>query len=202
MLQRIALLSYMQVLLIALVLGAFWYYSVFDSGNALDAQIIALEQSFQKEQSDKKTTDDNLAKEKEMRDMVGLLGKQYQEVSQRLPSDLTSTELKRQLDQFAKAARVNIKSFEPTDEKMIQIVTEIPALLIVEGSYFQLAQFVDLISKSEKVMSVRNLSMEPVNPPVPGRLSMRTQVIGYEMFIEEKPATDKPGTASAPAGGQ
>lgn len=177
--------SLQQIAVFGVVIGLMYYFMFFDDGSAIKAQIATMDTQIQQETAKKKDTDTNLQEQERMKKAVGLLSQQYVEISRRIPANLPSIELNRNLDLLAREARVSVKSRRPMSVISSDIVDEIPVQVSLEGTYAQIAQFVYMVSASERVATVKSYNMTPVAPKS-SRLKFDATVVGYQLASERK----------------
>lgn len=172
--------SLQQVLVFGMVAGLAFYFLAFDDGAAYVAEIASAKNDIQKEEEHRKDTEATLKEVERMKESVGTLSKQYQEISRRLPTNLTSIELNRNIDAFARNSGVSIKARKPLSVISREIVDEIPVQVTLEGGYGDLGQFIYLVSAAERATSVRTFSLAPLDPRST-RLRLEGTVIGYQL---------------------
>lgn len=192
-----ALVNYtlQQVLIFGIVAGLAYYFLLFDDGGTIQSSIQGIQAQIQQEEVRKKDTEATLKEAQRMKDAVVQLSRQYQEISRRIPSNLTSIELNRNIDAFARNSGVSIKSRKPLAIVSKEIVDEVPVQITLEGGYSDLAQFLYLVSSAERVTSIKTFLMRPVERQA-SRVRFEGTVIGYQLADETKQnknAPKKPG---------
>ena len=108
--ERLAYYSMIQIIGFGLIAAGIYYFIGYDDGATIHAQIVSISNQIQQEETKKKDTEATLKEEASMKDSVGQLSQQYQDISRRLPSALNSIDINRSIDTFAKSAGVNVKS--------------------------------------------------------------------------------------------
>ncbi len=172
-----------QILGIGLILGALYYYFLYDDGSSIKASIASINVQIVEEEKKKKETEVILKEEASMRQSVGQLSAQYQEIAKHLPSTLFSIDINRSIDAFAKNAGVSVKAKRPGIITKEEIVDEVPVDVALEGTYAELAQFVYYVSTAEKLTRVKNFSISQQDERKPGvnKLKFEGQVSGYKI---------------------
>lgn len=193
--QKLVNFSMAQVLVMGLVAGLGYYFFMYNDGSALKGEIANLEGQSAQEETKKKDTDNTLKEEARMKESIVLLSQQYAEISKQLPTSLTSIDINRNIDAFARNAGVSIKSRKPGTNIRKEIVDEVPVSVTLEGTYSELASFLFLVSSSEKAASMKAFTLSGMDSKAGGRLRLDGTVTGYQM-AEEKPA--KEGAKGAP----
>lgn len=195
--QRLVGFTMVQVAIAGLLLTAFYYFTSFDDGSSLRSEVERLDTETAQEEAKKKDTDATLKEEARMKDMIGQLSQQYVEVSRRLPTSLSSIELNRHIDSFARNSGASIKARKPLANTRDEIVEQVPVQVNLEGSYAELAQFVYQVSISEQVTGIQAFTLVPVEKS--SRLRFEGTVTGYQLTPEKK-ETAKTAGAAANAG--
>ncbi|MBX3035023.1 MAG: type 4a pilus biogenesis protein PilO [Bdellovibrionaceae bacterium] len=193
--QKLVNYSVAQVAAFGLILGLGYYFFLYDDGSALEAQIASLQGEITREEEKKKETDATLQEEARIKDAVGSLSQQYQEISRRLPNSLSSIELNRHIDSFARNSGASIKARQPMPNTAMEIVEEVPVKITLEGNYGELAEFVYQVALSERVTAMQAFTISNIERST--RLRLEGTVIGYQL-APEKPAAVDP---NAPPGG-
>ncbi|UYL08964.1 type 4a pilus biogenesis protein PilO [Bdellovibrio sp. SKB1291214] len=184
--------TYGKTLGVGLVFAAVFYFTLYDDGSQVEAQIAAVQQQVQEQEAKKKDTDATLRQVNEMREKLGRLSQQYQEISRRLPTVLFSIDINKAIDSFARGAGVSVKIKKPAENIKREVVEEVPVDVTLEGSYAQLAQFVSLVSSSERMARVKNIVINAEDNSDPTKnLKFEGQVVGYKL-APEKPKVENP----------
>jgi type IV pilus assembly protein PilO len=184
--ERLAYYSMIQVIGFGLIAAGAYYFIGYDDGAAIQAQIVSVSSQIEQEEVKKKDTEATLKEEASMKESVGELSQQFQEISRRLPSVLSSIDINRSIDTFAKSAGVNVKSKKPGSVAQKEIVDEVPVDVTLEGSYAELAQFIYYVSTAERLTRVRNFVISRGSDNDSGRssngkLRFEGQVVGYKL---------------------
>lgn len=187
--ETISTYSMGKAFIIGLAIAGFYFFTLYDDGSSVDAQMSSVNQQLKEQESKKKDTDATLKQVREMQDKVGRLSTQYQEISRRLPSALFSIDINKSIDAFGRNAGVNVKTKKPAENVRKEVVEEVPVDVSLEGSYSELAQFVYLVSSAERMSRVKNIIITEVSPGAK-KLKFDGQVVGYKL-APEKPKTEK-----------
>jgi type IV pilus assembly protein PilO len=200
LLMKLDKLGYDKILLIGLALMGFYYFTAFDGGGNIEAQLSSVNAQIQGEQTKKAETDRLLAEETQMRQEVGQLADKFKEVSLKLPAELNSIALISSIQKMAKAAGASIKNIRPESPKRQDILEELPITVTIEGKYSDLALFVYYISSMERIAKVSDFTIVRV-----GDNNNKLQLNGHVMSFRYNPATvqgtQAPGTAAPPNAG-
>lgn len=181
-LERLAALTSLQVLIGGVLLGAFYFYTSFDDGSGIDLQLNSVMEEVKKEEVKKKDVDATLAEKSRMEKSLMSLGEQYSIVTKLLPSNLSSIEVNRSIDQFATNSGVNIKNRKPGTPIPREVVEEVPVDVTLEGTYSELTHFMYMISSIERLTRVGSFALErTVETKDNGKLKFIGSVIGYRL---------------------
>lgn len=184
-----------QILIFGIVAGLAFYFLAFDDGSSYMNDIQTIQSDIKKEEERKKDTESTLREAQRMKDAVVELSNQYQQIARQIPSSLSSIELNRNIDAFARNSGASIKSRKPMNIVSKEIVDEVPVQISLEGTYADLAQFLYLVSSAERVTSVKTFTMKPLERES-SKLKLEGTVVGYQLADETKSknAAKKPGT--------
>lgn len=186
-----------QTVVFGIVAGLVYYFTIFDDGSAYVTEIQSIQTNIKREEEKKKETENTLKEAQRMKEAIGTLSQQYQQISRRIPSNLSSIELNRNIDAFARNSGTSIKSRKPMAIVPKEIVDEVPVQISLEGSYADLAQFVYLVSSSERIASVRTFTLKPIERQST-KLRLDGTVVGYQLADENRvdknnPRNKRPG---------
>ncbi|MFN8791037.1 MAG: type 4a pilus biogenesis protein PilO [Bdellovibrionales bacterium] len=180
LLTRIAFLTMKQVGIIALVMGFLFYKFMYDDGSDLDPMIAQAQTELSEEQNRKEQTEKTLKTRDKLQDILSKLTERYEELSRQIPTDINDFEINRQLNALIQAARVKPFSRKPMDPVNGPVIVELPYEMRLVGGYNELAQFVYLVSTTERVMVVKGLKME-AQQPYDGRLTFDVKLSAYKL---------------------
>lgn len=172
--------AFPQVLVFGIVAGMIYYFTAYNDGSVLKAEIADLDAQIAAEEAKKKDTEANLKEEARMKESISLLGQQYLEVTKRLPTSLSSIDINRHIDTFARNSGVSIKARRPAQNIRREIVEEVPVSIQIEGSYSEIAGFLFLVASSQRATSMKSFSLSPIETRG-GRLRLDGTVVGYQL---------------------
>lgn len=110
----------------------------------------------EKELIDKQAIANNLDQSK--RDMAVLERRLAQALTE-LPNESNIDELIRSLSEIGTKSGLTIKSIEPRGENKKPLYAEIPIGMAVDGSYHEIAVFLDSVSKLARIVNITNIRM-------------------------------------------
>ncbi len=183
---KLAAIPLQNILGAGLLAGALYYFSLYDDGSALQAQITMTQQQLDEARTQnaeyKKTLDEKQRMEARLKD----LGSKLIEVSKKLPVDLQTIEIAKVIDQVAIETGVRIRSKKPADNVKLDIVEEVPIDVTLEGSYAELGSFIFKISKLDRVTRVKSFKIDSSGDKSGKRLKFDGQIAGYRIIEERK----------------
>lgn len=184
--EKLASYTITQACIVGLILGAFYYFFMYNDGTALDAQVRTFQDQIRQEEVKKRDTENALKEEALIKESVGRLSQQFQEVSRRLPTTLYSIDISKSIDTFVQSSGVSLKSKKPGTTVRKDLVEEVPVSVIVEGGYNEIAQFIYQISSAERLTRVKNFVISPLEDKSSRRLRFEGQIVGYKLSGDKK----------------
>ena len=187
--RSISYFSITKSLIVGIVLTAGYYYWYFDDGTNLKQQIVAVEAQVRIEEAKKKETEATIKKEDEMQANLAALARDLQVVKAKLPSELLDTELTGIINRAAIRSRINITSLArkrgagATQAKVLgsESVEEVVFDINIESPFNHFVQFIDQLAKEEKIVKIRDFSIErnlaAVAEP---QIKFRGEIIGFK----------------------
>jgi len=186
LLSRIVALTMGKVLFFGLVLaGAYFFFYTYDTYINLSNKQTGLAGQIAQEKETQKDTDSTLKKELEVKDSVALLSQQYEKIARSLPSVLTQSDIMAFVDIFSKASKVRVTLKKPEGAIKKEIVEELPVVVSLKGTYFQIGQFIREVSIFEPVTRVSNYRIYRDTSPG-GNYIFDGKIVGYRS-IDIKP---------------
>ncbi len=142
---------------IALVVVVLWYVllyqDVINQQDKLKSQIVKANQ----ELTEKKMMVSEL---NNFQREVERVQQQFQAALKELPDRQEIPALLQKLSRLGRKAGLDIVSFEPQQEMIQEFYAEVPVKLALRGSYHDVANFYDEISKLPRIVSIKNIQFE------------------------------------------
>lgn len=152
LLHRLGLLAAIVILLS----GAYWYF--YWSPN--EETISRLERSLQSKQRTLAELE-NIAQDlPQFEEQFEKLSAEFEEASLKLPKEEEIPALINSIYSDVSAAGLDPQVFAPRSQRPMQIYAEIPIEMKVVGSYHQLANFFDRISRLPRIVNVQDLRLQ------------------------------------------
>lgn len=191
--EKLAAMTSARAMVFGLILGGAYYFTTYDSGEGIQAQLVSLNAEISKAEVKKKDTENTLKEEATMKDAVGKLSAQYAFISKKLPSDLKSAEMVRAIDSVANVSGVSVKFKKPGAVVQKEVVEELPVDVTLEGNYGQIVKFIYHTSSLERLTRVLNFSVSGSDIKTKN-LRFEGQVVSYKLAPEPLPgAAKEPG---------
>lgn len=143
------------LVIIAILSGVFWYFY----WDPKSQELKRLESNLQK-RTKLKNEYENIARElPKFEAEFDRLSKEFQEASKKLPVTKEIPALIDSIYSSINASGLQPISFVPKKEVQKDVYIEIPIALDVRGSYFELANFFDRVSKLPRIVNIRDLDL-------------------------------------------
>ena len=143
------------LVIVAILSGLFWYFY----WQPKSQELKRLESNLQK-RTKLKNEYENIARElPKFQAEFDRLSREFQEASKKLPVNKEIPALIDSIYSSINASGLRPISFDPKREVQKDVYIEIPIALDVRGSYFELANFFDRISKLPRIVNIRDLNL-------------------------------------------
>ncbi len=104
-----------------------------------------------------------------------------------LPEEKDVADILRRVQGLATQSSLNIQRFTPQEPKQEALYAALPFKLRAEGTFHNLGQFFDRISKFPRIINVGELTIKPRQPQEPN-LSIEAEFVATTFVLQEKPA--------------
>ena len=150
--------KYLIVLGIAIVsAGLFYYFIAIDK----QEQIVKLESELQNLQVELQKAETFAARYDEFKEELRLVDLKLKEALKKLPEGREIPNLLDQINESVLDAGLTISLFRPAGQNPQEFYSEVPVDIQVSGGYHNFAAFADVISKMERIVTLRNVNMSP-----------------------------------------
>ncbi|PIE36179.1 hypothetical protein CSA56_01090 [candidate division KSB3 bacterium] len=150
--------KYLIVLGIAIVAaGLFYYFIVIDK----QEQITRLESELQTLQVELQKAEAFAARYDEFKEELRAVDLKLKEALKKLPEGREIPNLLDQINESVIDAGLLISLFRPAGQNPQEFYSEVPVELQVSGGFHNFAAFADVISKMERIVTLRNVQMSP-----------------------------------------
>ena len=185
----IAFFSMLRILIAAIGLSAAYFFMYYDNGAAFESQITAINGQMTIEVAKKKDTEKTIKREDEMRANLAALARDLQVVKAKLPNEFKDTEMTAMVNKAAQNAGLNITSLNrkkstpaiSSSASGADSVEEIVFDLALNGKFNQFVQFLDILSKEEKIIKIRDFVIEKNSKgPEDFLIRFKGDIIGFK----------------------
>ena len=140
-------------------------------------EIERLEADLQKLQLELQKAEAYAARYDEFKEELRQVDLKLKEALKKLPEKKEIPDLLDQINETVLKAGLIISVFTPTGESPQEFYSEVPVQLQLSGGYHNLAKFADIISKMERIVTLRNISLSPASSD--GSLSVSCQAVTF-----------------------
>ncbi|MBP7776823.1 MAG: type 4a pilus biogenesis protein PilO [Acidobacteria bacterium] len=132
----------------------------------------------------------------EFRAQVGDLETRLESLKAILPEEKDVAELLRRLQTLASQSSLTIRHFRPRAIATKELHAEWPIEIEVEGSYHNVGQFLDRVSKLPRIINVGAMEMNTVPQQRPG-VTVRVTCTAMTFVLNDQTSTPQPGAPAA-----
>lgn len=197
LIKLISQFSMFRMLILAVVVGAAYYFMYYDDGGTLETQITELKNTVSQEEVKKKDTEATIKKEDEMQANLASIARDLQVVKAKIPNEFKDTDMTGMINKASVRAGVSVLSLArkkdaPTHRNIpgSESVEEIVFELTLNGSFNRMVQFVEILAREEKIIKLRDFTIERNSRnPTDSSVKFKGDVIGFKQAQEApKPA--------------
>jgi len=181
--------------LAAIICGAFWYFwysPALEEESRKTAQLEALQREI-------RALEVTANKLQEFQREVQLLEAQLETLKRILPPEKETPDLMRRVQSLASQSRLNIKTFTPAAEVMRDFYKEVPINVDVEGTYHDLGQFFDRVSRLARLVNMTNVKVKAQTNQTGSNTIAASGVATTYVYVD-KPPSPPPGAPGARPG--
>jgi len=181
--------------LAAIICGAFWYFwysPALEEESRKTAQLEALQREI-------RALEVTANKLQEFQREVQLLEAQLETLKRILPPEKETPDLMRRVQSLASQSRLNIKTFTPAAEVMRDFYKEVPINVDVEGTYHDLGQFFDRVSRLARLVNMTNVKVK-AQANQTGSNTIAASGVATTYVYVDKPPSPPPGAPGARPG--
>lgn len=126
-------------------------------------EIELLESQLQKLQLELQKAEAYAARYDEFKEELRQVDLQLKEALKKLPEQKEIPDLLDQINESVIKAGLVISSFRPGGESPQEFYSEVPVQIQVSGGYHNYSKFADVISKMERIVTLRNIRLSPMD---------------------------------------
>jgi len=182
--EKINQISYGRAMFIGLFLAGIYYFTGYNNGTVLDAQIKANEAKVVELQKNIKDEEAKIERINQYKKTMEALGESFNKFVSYIPEKLRNTDLMKTISTEAKVAGANIvRVSEQGVGTRSDFYEEVKASVDLSGTFQQLMLFMSFLTKVDQIitlskLSIRNPSSQQMNVESPV-LSISAELKGY-----------------------
>ncbi len=190
---KVSTLSVNRIAIFGFILTMLYFFTIYNNGDALVAEIQGLQAQITEETAKKVETERVLKKEEEMRADVASLAKTYEAVKSKIPIDFETSELRIIVEQVSAATDLKIAKLSNSDPQQVNspeatqnadeanLVQKVAINYVFQGSFAQLNNFMTQIGGMEKIIKISELKIKAENgTDGPNKnLTVEAVLVGY-----------------------
>lgn len=180
-LDSVARLSGTKILMVGVGLTALYYFAVFPDMAAIETSTAAIQQTLNEEKQKQNVTLKAQKRQEELRQELADLSSRFAETSNRLPTEVNSSILNKQINDIAKISGGALKEIAPRTPVMKDFIEQIPVEVGITGTYGEIVLFLYHLSTSERIAKIGTFEM--LGTGVPSRTKDRGTLINFRGSI-------------------
>lgn len=197
LIKLLAELSLPRIIVLSLLATIAYYFTYFNDGTQLKSEIEAANATVTQEQTRRVAIEKTMKKEEEMRGNLLQLERSLEVVKAKIPFEFKDTQMSAILNAASEASGINVlemstnppPAFVPpptqvTDASMIRpedLISEVRFNIVLSGSYESFLKFLDVLTKENKVIKVRNFTIEKNSSNIDDdTIKFKGEVVGFK----------------------
>ena len=152
---------------VALLLGAGYFFFMYEDSSALQDQLQAQEMELQRKLSEVRSIAANID---EFEAEIAQLELKLQEVLRQLPNEREIEVVLTDISNLGKTAGIEIKDFSRLPEVGHGFYAEVPIELEIEGEFHQIARFFDLLAGLPRIVNMGSINVRVAHDSLDGTL--------------------------------
>lgn len=207
LLKLVSKLSIGRLFVLAILATIGYYFSYFDDGTNLRTQIEGVNSSIGTETARRVGIEKIMKKEEEMRGNLLQLQRNLEVVKSKIPVEFLDTNMSDIINSLAKSSNINIVELNAnntnTNNSQLQmmqmalqqqsggkntntvkpedLISEVKFSMILNGNYGAFLKFLDGLSKEEKVIRIRNFTIQRNSEDIDdNKVKFKGEIIGYK----------------------
>jgi type IV pilus assembly protein PilO len=174
--------------------GVFYWYYEKDARLEMETRTRQLE-SLRADIAKGRQTADKLP---QFRAQVGDLESRLANLREVLPEEKDAADLLRRMQTVAVQSNLKIRAFKPAPVVVKQLHVEWPITIELDGTYHNLAVFLDRVGKFTRIVNITDLQVRGKDKPEPNS-SITATCVATTFVLLDAPAPAKPEDKNAPA---
>jgi Tfp pilus assembly protein PilO len=199
LIKLIADLSLSRLTVLALLTTVAYFFTYFDDGTSLEAQIAASSSSVQTETARRVGIEKIMKKEEEMRGNILQLARNLEVVKTKIPFEFKDSQMSTIVNAASEASGVSLVEMSTNPVKSVaqnlpqaaindqstikpeDLVSEVRFNITISGSYDSFMKFLEVLTKEDKIIKLRNFTIEKNSTNIDDdTIKFKGEVIGYK----------------------
>lgn len=195
-LKLIAGFSIPRVAILAVLMSIIYYISYFDDGSGLQTQISEMSNQVDFETTRRAEVNKTIKKEEEMRGNLLQLQRNLEVVKSKIPNEFKDAQMSFILNSASASAGITVVDLSVSSEANVaqagtgtdagiikpeDLVEEVRFNITLHGSYQSFLKFLDVLTKEDKVLKVRNFVIEKNSTNIDDdTIKFKGEVVGFK----------------------
>lgn len=179
--------TYGMTLVIGIILSIIYYFSLYDDGSALEAQIKMAQDQLTANKNEIESLKTAIQDAERFKQVMTTLGAEMERILLAIPTKLTSLDLMKIISTEAKGVGVDIKSLTsqqtsaPSTKDAKQFYEPVAVEVAIMGSYNQVMMFLSNLTRLDKIVIARNLTLDATQS---GSTDANSPIVNMKALIE------------------
>lgn len=186
-------LAISKISILAILITLMYFATYFDDGSQLEAQLSGMTSQLEIEAARRTEVNKIIKKEEEMRGNLLQLARNLEVVKSKIPNEFQDTQMSLILNNASLASGVNLldlsttistqapREINPNSVKPEDLIEEVKFTISLTGSYAAFLKFLDVLTKEDKVLKVRNFVIEKNSTDIDDdSIRFKGEVIGFK----------------------
>lgn len=187
-----------RIFLMALFVGAGYYFVYFDTGETIEQQIAEVITAIAQEEARRGDINATMKKEEEMRGNVLQLKRNLEVVKSKIPNELKDAEMQSVINNAASASGVKITSLSTantgnrdpnapavqiniSEVRPENLIEEVRFRITLVGTFDSFLKFLETLGNEDKVIKVKNFDIKKASEDADeDRIAFQGEIIGFK----------------------
>ncbi len=206
-------LSIFRLAIVAVLVTTGYFFMYYDNGEAIEQQITQSEGELNAEKLKRAEIEKKMKKEEEMRGNLLQLARNLDVVKSKIPNEFNEIEISSVVNRVSLVSQVKIAALKrnlvtPAAQAKqatgAELIEEVNFNIEMSGTFHAIITFVELLSKEEKTIKIRNFTLEKSNTNLTedSLIRFRGEIVGFKQSSIVAKAAKPPAAVPPPAGGK
>jgi Tfp pilus assembly protein PilO len=187
-------LSMARLVVVAILATVGYFYMYYDDGSAIEAQKAGVSATIAGEKMKRVEIERKMKKEEEMRGNLLQLARNLDIVKSKIPNEFNEIEISSIVNRVSGISRVQILALKRSVQNGTaasigkknmtgaELIEEVSFNIDMIGNFSSIIEFVELLSKEEKTIKIRNFTLEKNSPGYSEEnlIKFRGEIVGFK----------------------